>query len=182
MPAPVAIVGAIAAFIGVVFKEQIEEQIGKVAAQGVLDKMNIPLDLSGPVNHETITAAICAGPLGGEVTFTNFFDREAVKSDLKRIALERAGAAFGYEGGLGIDSVRERIVSEILEEIRGEIESGAGVYLAAAKDMQSAQQVLLLPKDRTGWNDPVDFTPEGIANREYQAKYRANHTKEWTPR
>jgi hypothetical protein len=182
MPAPLALVGAIAGVIGFFFKESIEAEVGRIAAQSALDEMGIPLDLSGPVTHETITAAICEGPLRGEVTFSNFFDKDAVKADLRRIAVERAGQAFGYEGGMGVDAVRERIVGEILDEITEQIEAGAGVYLDAARGLSKLDAVVILPKDASDWNKPVDFSPAGIKNREYQAAYRANHTKKWVPR
>ena len=182
MPAPVAVVGLVAGLIGVVFHEKIEKSVGKAAAKGVLDRLGIPLDLDGPVTHETITAAICEGPLGGEIQLTNIFDKAATKADMKRIAIEKASQAFGYDGEGGVDAVREKLVSEILTQIKDEIEAGGGEFVAAAQDLAETARIVLKPKPKDDWNAPRDFSKEGIANREYQAKYRAGHKKYWVER
>lgn len=186
MPAPLAIIGAVAAVITVVGGEKvqraIENKVGRAVAQGVLDQYGIPLDLDGEVNQFTLTQAINAGPLGGEFEFTNLFDKEAVKADVKRIAIERASEAFGYDGEGGVDAVRQKLVSDILNQISDEIEAGGGEFLAAAKDLESTAKIVMKPKPKDDWNAPRNFSKEGIANREYQAKYRASHKKHWVPR
>lgn len=183
MPAPLAVIGVVAGIIGIIGGEkiprEIERRIGRAAAQGVLNKFEIPLDLDGEVNQFTLTEAINAGPLGGEFAFTNLFDKEAVKADVKRIAVERASSAFGYDSEGGVDAVREKLVSDILNQISDQIEAGGGEFLAAAKDLEATAKIVMKPKPKDDWNAPRNFSKEGIANREYQAKYRASHKKHW---
>ena len=107
------------------------QQIGKVAAQQALEGLGIPLDLDGDVSQETITQAINEGILGGEMQFRNLFDREMVEADLKRIAIEQAGQAFGFEGGLSIEGIREKLVSQIISEVQENIASAGGEYIDA---------------------------------------------------
>ena len=180
MALPAFVVG-VASILALVFNRKLEEraaqEIGKLAAQSALDKLGIPLDLDGEVNHETITQAINAGVLKGEVTFTNLFDKDAVKADVRRIALERAGAAFGYEGGLSVDAVSLRLVAEIIQEVRADIAAGAGPYIDAAQDLQGVLSKLKPRHD--DWATPKNFTQKGINNRARQAAYRAAHSRKW---
>lgn len=183
IPAAVWYVGT-AAFTAVgYFKDEIKnelgKQIGKAAAQSALNARGIPLDLDGPVNHQTITAAINAGVLGDSgLSFTNFFDKDAVKSDLARMAIEKAGEAYGFVGGLGLESILEKILESVLEEVLKQIVDGVGDYIDAAKDLPAAKKAIDRPKYEN-WNTPVDLSAAGVSNRSRQAKYRANHAKQW---
>lgn len=176
-----AVVGGIAAVLTFVFRKELEEraatEIGKIAAKNALEKLGIPLDLDGEVNHQTITQAINVGILGGQLQFTDLFDRDAVKADIRRMAVEKAGQAFGYDGGLGVAEIKARLVSEILAEVRADMAAGAGPYIDAAHDLQG---VLKMLKPRVDdWNAPKNFTQKGVNNRERQAAYRAAHKRKW---
>ena len=93
------------------------------------------------------------------------------------VAVEKAGQAFGYEGGLGVVAIKARLVSEILAEVRADIAAGAGPYIDAAHDLQGVLKMLRPRHD--DWNTPKNFTQKGIDNRARQAKYRARHKRKW---
>lgn len=174
--------GAIGA-LGVLFFQEIasgaKSELMKLAAEEVLERMGIQLDLNGPISKESITQAICDGPLQGRLQFTNLFDRDAVKADIKRIAIERAGQAFGFEGGLSIEEVKTQLVSVVLDDVRQQVEAGGGVYLNVAKELGSALQIVAKKK----YVPPeLDMSEKAIRNRQYQAKWRANNKKYWVER
>jgi hypothetical protein len=185
MPLPALIAAAVAA-IGtyiVVPKlaEEVEKKVGKLAAQEVLDRMGIPLDLDGEVNQITITQAINAGVLGGDIEFTNLFDRDAVRADVRRIAIAGAGEAFGYEGGLGIQELKERLIASVIDDVRAQIAAGEGDYIDAAKGLVSAHEAISRPVNTTA-STPIDMSEKGVKNRAKQARYRAAHKRVWVQR
>lgn len=187
MPAPILIaVGGGLYVLGQsvysAFSPEINRAIGKAAAQYVIrDKLGIDIDLDGTVTKETISQAVCRDILGGELQFSNLFDRSAVKADVKRIAVEQATKSLGFEGGASIDSIREQLQSKLLDEIRAEIEAENGAFIEAAKGLAKTQALIDKPVN-LDYNKPVDFSKKGIANRERQAAYRASHTRHWEPR
>ncbi len=154
------------------------DKVGKVAAQAALDALGIPLDLDGEVSEATITNAINVGVLGGQIELTNVFDRDALKADMKRIALEQAAVSFGHDKGAGIEAIRDGLVSELVAEIKVEIEAGAGDYVSASID--SALALRALARDKVeDWNTPKDLSEKGEKNRERQTRYRASHERVW---
>lgn len=156
--------------------------IGRAAAEYVLkERIGISLDLDGEISKKTITEAICRDILGGELQFSNLFDRAAVKADVKRIAIEQASQSLGFAGGGSIESIRDQLTNQLLDEIRAEIEAENGAFIEAAKGLASTQALLEKPK-KEDWNKPVDFSEKGISNRARQAKYRAAHTRHWEVR
>lgn len=156
----------------------VQAEIGKRAAQAVLDGRGIPLNLDGEVNHETITQAINAAVMPEGVEFSNLFDNDAVKSDVRRIGLAYAAEAYGYEGGLSASQLRERITSEIVREVLDDISAGGGEYMDAALGLVAAQRLIDKPEPKK-WNVPRVFTVKAEKNRERQARYRASHKRVW---
>lgn len=173
--------GAIATGAVPIIKDIALRQAGKAAAAHVLDKMGIPIDLDGPVNKETITAAICEKLFGGTLQFANLFDKDAVKADVKRIVSERAAAQFGFDGAMSVDAVKALLTSQVLQQVGAEMAAGTGEFIDAASDLQ-ASVAICLRKHYEDYNTPQDFTKEGISNRERQATYRAAHKKSWVSR
>ena len=152
--------------------------VGKQAAQAVLDARGIPLDLDGDVNQLTITAAICAAVVPDGMVFVNLFDKEQTRRDVQRIALDYAATTFGYEAGMSPDALRLSIISEVTNQVRQEISEGSGEYLEAAKGLVKIEQIIAGVSQKN-WQEPRVFTPKAIKNREYQAKYRATHSRVW---
>lgn len=176
-----ALGGAIATGALPIIKDIALREAGKVAASYVLDKMGIPIDLDGTVNKETISAAICQKLFAGELQFSNLFDKDAVKADVKRIVSERAAAQFGFDGAMSVEAVRRLLTSKVLQQVGQEMAAGVGEFVDAAKDLQ-ASVAICLRKHYEDYNTPIDFTKEGISNRERQATYRAAHNKKWVTR
>jgi hypothetical protein len=158
--------------------QEAEAKIGAYAANVALNLMGLDIPLDADVNQLTLTQAINAGVLGGEVTFTNLFDKDAVRADVRRIALDRAAASFGYDGAAGVEGLRRKIISDVLRDVRAEIEAGAGDYIDAAPDSAKALDVLNSEK-KEDWNTPTDFSEKGEKNRARQATYQASHTRVW---
>jgi hypothetical protein len=161
-------------------REDIEDQIGATAARIALAAMGIFLPEDENINQETITKAINQA-IGGDIEFTNLFDKDAVRADVRRMAIKYAETAYGYDGGKGISGLKEKIIADAVAQVRSEIEAGAGEYIDAASDLVAAQEILDYVQ-REGWNEPKDFSAGGISNRERQAKYRANHKRVWVAR
>ena len=146
-----------------------------------LEKMGIPIDLDGEVSKESITQVINENVLGGQLHFTNLFDRDAVRADIKRMALEHAAQNLGYDGGAGIQGIFDGVVTKLIQSMRADLAAGQGDFLGAARDLPEALREIAIKKDENA-NTPVDFTAAGISNRERQARYRAGKTKVWVTR
>ena len=186
MPLPAILAGASAALAAAIAADdlftggRVQDAIGKRAAQAVLDARGIPLDLDGEVNQETITAAINSAVMPDGITFENIFDKDAVRRDVKRIALANAAEAFGFEGGLSAAQIKQQIVSQISAEVEQDIADGGGEYLDAAKGLVSLQRLLSRPEP-FDWQAPRVFTKKAEKNRERQATYRGSHKRVWIP-
>ena len=184
MPLPALLAGAVTALAAAIVIDdiltggRISDAIGKKAAQLVLDARGIPLDLDGEINHFTITAAINAAVMPDGVAFENVFDKDAIKRDVKRIALGQAAQAFGFEGGTDIDVLKEQIISRVMAEVRDDIAAGGGDYMDATKGLAAVQRLINRPEPKD-WQVPRVFTAKAEKNRERQATYRASHKRKW---
>lgn len=158
----------------------VHESIGLAATYAALRALGLVVPVGGPINQDTIAEAVQQGLLG-DLGFKNLFDKEQIQADVKRIALEKAGQIYGYEGGKGVEGLREKIISEVIRQVKEEIEAGAGDYVAAATDSAMALKALAKPKDEN-WNTPSDLSEKGRKNRERQAKYRASNKRKWVAR
>lgn len=188
MPLPVALAGLATALAAAMViddlvtggrvTDEVGRLVGKKAAQALLDARGIPLDLDGDVNQSTITAAICAAVAPDGVVFQNLFDKDAVRADVKRIALDYAASTFGYEAGLSPSGLRASIIAGVTAQVREEISSGAGEYLDAAKGLTKIEKMIAAVSD-IDWQAPRVFTKKAELNRGYQATYRASHRRTW---
>lgn len=161
--------------------DTIKTQIGAFAAFQALRVMGIELPLGGDVNQLTITEAINRDVLGGQFDFKNLFDKEQVRADVRRIALAKAGELYGYDGGRGVAGLREKIISEVIAQVKEQTRAGAGDYVDFAPSLTAAQRVI----DSSGVaqsNAPTSTSDKAEKSRARQAKYRASHTRKWVPR
>ena len=181
-PAIIAIVGGVAVVAERTynaFSPEINSAIGKYAAEEALERgLGIKLDLDGVVNKKTITEAINRDVLGGEIQFSNLFDRDSVRADLKRIALDQAAGSLGFSGTLGVQGIRDAVMQQVAQELAAELEAQAGPAIDAAQPLVKFAEVLARPKDTTA-STIRDTSPQGESNRARQAKYRAGHKRVW---
>lgn len=157
------------------------------AIKDAFQKMGLDIDPEDGINAQTITAAINSGPLGGSgVELTNIFDRDAIKRDLKRLALVHAAQSFGLQlTSLTTEAVTDAVKAYVAEIVREEIAMG-GDLVDAAPDLIAI--VKMIDAARKGYKDeagntvderPLLMSDAAINNRERQAKYRANHRRRW---
>lgn len=128
------------------------------------------------------------------IEFTNFFDREAIKADLNKLALARVNNILGAsESEPVITSFSQNSLRNDLRGFMGkqaiEAVGGGSSFLIDANGAERIVQAAMKfernyehykPKETDAAD--LDMTPAGISNRERQARYRANHTKHWEPR
>jgi hypothetical protein len=145
--------GAIKDYLATVFAPQIED-INKLALQLAVDAMGIPIDLDGEVSKESVTRAICDNLLGGELQFTNLFDREAVQRDVRRMALEHAAQALGFDASLGMRGMRDNVIARALNKAREQAGDGVGELVEAATDSPHASAIISKPK-KEGYSDVI---------------------------
>lgn len=198
MPIPLAVlvVPAIGAFAGTVAPsvvqavlEHFRTPLEKWGLEFAFKNMGFTIDSSNGFSREAITQAINAGPLAGTgVVLTNLFDRDAVRADLKRIALERAVQETGLTvKTLDVEGVKRALKEYIQSRVDQQLAAGGGDLIDAAKplallarDIQAANAPTNTPPGgNPGREQPVDFSEKGVKNRERQARYRANHTRHW---
>lgn len=159
----------------------------KAAITDAFAKLGLAIDPEQGLSAGAITAAINAGPLAGTgVELTNIFNRDAVKSDMQRIALAHAAQTFGLHlNSLKTEDVKEALRGYVSQLVRDEI-AGGGDLVDAAPDLVAL--VKLIDAARKNYREdengnferkPLKMTPEAISNRERQAKYRAGHTRRW---
>lgn len=157
------------------------------AIKDAFAKMGLDIDPREGINAQTLTRAINSGPLAGSgVELTNIFDRDAIKRDLRRLAMVSGANAFGVKlTSLDTESVQEAIKSHVAEMIREEISMG-GDLLDAAPDLIAI--VKMIEAARKDYKNeagdvikerPLLMSDAAINNRERQAKYRANHRRRW---
>lgn len=173
------------------YKKDLEEW----ALSHAFAAIGIPLTTETGFSREAVTAAINAGPLAGSgVVLTDVFDREAIKSDVKRIALEKAVAETGLEiKGLTVPDLRAALKAYVSNVAREQLESGDGDIVAAAPALVEMLRMIReanksdpagpggTPGYHPGPAVPVDPSPEAEKNRERQARYRGAHTRHWEP-
>lgn len=188
MPLPAILAGAAAVlapliwidqlFYGGRVSDELSAKIGKKAAQAVLDARGIPLDLDGEVNQQTITEAINVGVMPEGVRFENLFDKDQIKRDIKRIALEQAASQFGFEGSTEPSVIRRQIIDKITAEVRAEISAGGGEFMDAAKGLAETQRLIDRPEPKD-WQKIRNFSDKAEKNRARQEAYRASHNRKW---
>lgn len=163
----------------------------KAALSGAFEKFGLTMDGDEPLTPETITRLINEGPLAGTgVELTNLFDKESLKRDFKRLALEYARQALGMDlPGLSQDAIIEYVRGYIFRKIREQVDSGGGDIIARAPEFVTIMRMIEQAKEAGRMDDSGNFvapdlkmTPEAISNRERQARYRATHKRVWVQR
>lgn len=156
-----------------------EGPLGRWAVGAVFEAMGLELQPDEGLNEATITRAINDGPLSGSgLVLSSLFDRQAVINDLMAFGLLKAGEAFGVDVS-SVEGLRGAVRESLTAEITAQLTDGAGDLIDGAPDHPLIAQVLASVPENPDWNAPTDFTPEGIANRERQARWRAGKTKHW---
>lgn len=143
---------------------------------------DVGLQVEGPINELTITQAINEGPLAGTgVEFSNLFDKVALRQSLERIAIRKVCEQFGVEAD-SLEAVKAAIVAQFADVVGEQLASESGDIFDAAVPAPRIAAIIKGAVKKDGWNEPVDFTPAGISNRERQARYRAQHRRHWEER
>jgi hypothetical protein len=203
MPIPAIVWGAVAAFtaftqspLGAAAKRLLEAEIKgpleKWALEQAFKSLGLTIDASQGFSRESITAAINAGPLAGTgVELSNVFDKEAVKADLKRVALARAVQETGLTvKTLDADGVKRALRDYVQSRVDQQLAAGGGAMIDTAKPLAMLARDIAeanatsntAPGSNPGREAPTDFSRRGIQNRERQARYRAVHTRHWEAR
>lgn len=161
--------------------DDVKSALGKFALFQALRAMGLELPIGGELTQVTITEAINRDLLGGQLDFKNLFDRNQVRSDMKRLAVEKAGQLYGYDGGAGVAGLRDKVIATVLADIREQAARGSGDYVAAAKYLESTGR-LIQSVGQAQSNAPSDLSTKGEKNRARQARYRASHKRTWKAR
>lgn len=176
-------------FLRLAIGERDEFEAAAMAA--AFEKLGLEIEGDEPLTPEFITQCINRGPLAGsELQFTNIFDREALKNDLHRMALMYARDALGLDlPSLKPQALKEYARTYVYQKIREQIKWGGGDLVALAPDFVAIAKVIDAAiaagrMDAAGNYIAPDLkmTPKAIANRERQARYRANHKRHWEPK
>lgn len=151
------------------------------AIRAALEKMGLPIE-DGPINEQTITDAINAGPLGAlGLDLHSLFNADALKASLKRIAIAKFAERMGFPEVTSIPALKAAVLEMMAGEIAEQVASEAGPLFEGAPNVAQIMSAIKAKKP-DGWNDPTDFSPKGISNRERQATYRASHRRHWEDR
>lgn len=161
------------------------------AIKSAFAKMGLDIDPAEGLTPQNITAAINAGPLAGTgIELTNIFDRNALRSDMEKIALAYAASAFGLEiRSMSVEGIKDAVRSEMSKRLMDQVSEGAGEWLELAPDLVDLAKQLDTAV-RAGLIDGQGrFVPPELSMSEYhidlrerQARYRARHTRHWEPR
>lgn len=139
----------------------------------------VPIDPSAPLNKYSLTQAINEGVLDGTgLHFTNLFDGDSIKRDMRRIALEQVGGSLGLKNTGTVKDLVGGMRGYAVEKILQDKSALAALGIPANKAMLG----ILARYGEPSPNEPVDFTKEGESNRDRQAKYRGSHSRHWEPR
>lgn len=193
---PAASAGAAAAYAGLTSEavqgrvRRIVQRLGPDFVQNAVDNLGIELDVTQGFNDETITAAINKTFLSGAgFQLASVFDGAKLKRGLLEEGLKALLEKLDLGGATTIYGVTIKLQDFITAEAIAQLAASAGeIYDAAAEskrvrailDKQNAEQEA--EGGKRDYSKPTDFTPAGIANRERQARYRANHRRIWVAR
>jgi len=161
-------------------------ELEDIAVKEAFSKMGLEIETGKNLSAQSITNAINNGPLAGsEVELTNIFDKESLKRDLTRIALDRAAQTFGLTiKGLSIDEIKTELKKKVSADVMEQARGAGGDLVDNAKDVVELVRQIDAYKNALARREDVglDMSPEGVDNRERQARYRANHKRVWVSR
>ena len=172
------------------------EEIDSWALGIAFEAMGLPdlAEENATYTRESFTKALNAGPLKPYgIELTKVFDRVATRQDLEKIALQMAAQEFGIKiKGLNLDALRQALQEYVKGEVRKQLGTEAGGDLInGAAELRLLAHIIDEMK-KAGPNGepaqypmakkPLKMDAKSIANRERQARYRANHSRHWEPR
>lgn len=150
---------------------------------------NIGLELSadGHLTEESLTKTINKLIEGTGVQLDSLLDRDKLRAGLERDGMamlaERIGVSIPGGGGVraaGMAAVKEALQGWALDQAHLQLAAKSGALMDAAKPSPVITKAAeICPRPKSNWNDPVNFTKKGIANRARQKKWRESHTKYW---
>lgn len=141
----------------------------------------IGLDLpDGPINKNTLTQAIVQGPLADyDLEINNLFDKRELRQALAKVALRKVAESMGIElPALTVEGLKAALIESVQDEVIAQLlQEGGEIFEATAPAAQLARQIASAMKARRTYHTNVatDMSDKGQANREKQARYRANH-------
>lgn len=161
------------------------ERHGTDLVQNAVDGLGIDIDVNNGLTDENITHAINKTFLAdADFKLDSVFDREKMKAGLMREGIRRIAQILEIPDGeasiLGVKvKLQDLITAEAILAIREE----AGEIFEAAKERKKLRELIERNKgDRSQFTKPRDMSPEGVKNRERQARYRATHKRKWVPK
>lgn len=141
--------------------------------------MGVPIDPSAPLTKYSLTQAINEGVLQGTgLHFTNLFDGDSIKRDMRRIALEQLGGSLGLKNTGTVKDLVAGMRGYAVEKILNDKQALAALGIKPSATLMATLARYGQPMP----NDPINMTKKGIANRERQAAYRASRNRIWVPR
>lgn len=193
MPIPIAtaIWAAVSGAVGIEVADVIKTRVKKSLDEhwrdylnAALDDLGIVIDPEKGITDETLTAAVNQNLLAGTgLELASLLDKQKMMDGFKATAMRKMAEELGLPPVNSVTEIRAALQAWLVDQVGAELAAEAGELIDAAKPLQKIQARIAGDKPpRSNWNDPVDFTPEGISNRERQARYRASHTKVWIPR
>lgn len=162
---------------------------GRVIA-GSLEKATgiaLQIDDDGSISQQSITQAINSKL---NTSFTNIFDREAIKSDLEKLALNKLNQNLGFAPDNPLitsfrdeSAIREQIHGFAGRQVQNIIDGQSAPFLApdapqriaAAALGQAGKYTRYIPQEA----NELMMDKKSINNRERQARYRRSHKREW---
>lgn len=167
------------------------EEIERWALSNVFEKMGLPDLMGESLNRHSFTQAVNTAFLSGQdFQLTNLFDAEAVKNDAIKFGLLQVADQAGLNlETVSINGMRDAIRAWIMQLVEDELLMDEVGELA--QDARDVYEIIQLYKKykkaeqdgeaaEAGGRKPLINTPEAAANRERQARYRANHKRVWT--
>lgn len=163
--------------------------IEKWAMANALEAAGFPDLMDESLSRDDFTRAINEKFLAGtDLQLTNIFDAQAIKDDALKMAMKKAAGELGIElRSATIDGMKEALGVWIRAQVQEQIDGGGGDLIDGAKDLSSVLAIIKsvqkgLDENGDKKEEELDMSPEGVSNRERQAKYRASHKRHWEER
>jgi hypothetical protein len=155
---------------------------------GACGDIGLELSPDGHLTEESLTKTINNLIKGTGVQLDSLLDRDKLRAGLERDGMamlaERVGVSIPGGGGgaaaAGMAAVKQALQGWALDQAHAQLQAKSGSLMDAAKPSPTIIKAAeICPRPASNWNDPVNFTKKGIANRARQKKWRDSHTKHW---
>lgn len=169
-----------------VMKGQADDYTNAAIKSG-FERLGLDIDPEEGITPHAITEAINTGPLAGTgIEFRNIFDKEQVKRDLMKLALQQAAEAYGVKVSGDLDQIKQQLKQEATQRLMDQVGEGAGDWLEVAPDLVEIVRAVNaavkegLVDENGGFKQPGLYMDEyHVKLRERQARYLANHKRKW---